>query len=316
MSNMTKSQKEKALITVAILFLLALSAYSYFAVYVPSRDAKLQAEQTLSSEREVLMALQTQLKEQPAGEKFSTSELQQKVSVEPLTDLIVLQVEQAELISRSLVESIEIAEGPLELLAPVEGVENIQEVLTSVTIEAPDYDSITTFIKEIEAMERIMVVEAIDFSANEEMTDTGQDQEALNVTLEFSAFYRPDLIALAETQPKVAAPPPAKKNNPMPWNDGTDLADSFDEEAETNTDADAAAEEAEELVSAQVSNSNPNVAGTQTAKYHKVEEGDTLSAISLKYYNSLEGEESIKQANNMADQALMPDTTLIIPERP
>lgn len=250
MSSLSKSQKEKALIVLAIIFLLALAAYSYFSLYAPAKEARLQAEQTLSSERDVLIALQTQLKELPEGEKISTSNLQQKVSVEALTELIVLQVEQAELISGTLIDNIGITEGLVELPVPVEGLENLQEVLTTVTIKANDYKEITTFIEEVEAMERIMIVEAIDFGSNEEVTSTDQVGEPLDVNLTFSAYFRPDLIALADTLPKVDAPAPAGKVNPLPQNDGTALAEEKEDadvtiDVEVNVEENAAASDEE-----------------------------------------------------------------------
>lgn len=245
MSNLSKSQKEKGLIVLAIIFLLALAAYSYLSIYAPAKEARLQAEQTLSSERDVLVALQAQLKELPEGEKISPSDLQQKVSVESLTEQIVLQIEQAELISDTLVDNIGITEGLVELPVPVEGLENLQEVLTTVTIQANDYQEITTFIEEVEAMERIMIVEAIDFGSNEEITSADQVSEAIDVNLTFSAYFRPDLIALADTLPKIDAPAPAGKVNPLPQNDGTDLAEEqvVDEEADVDVDIDINVEE-------------------------------------------------------------------------
>lgn len=238
MSSLSKSQKEKGLIVLAIIFLLALAAYSYFSLYAPAKEARLQAEQTLSSERDVLIALQAQLKELPEGERISTSDLQQKVSVEALTELIVLQIEQAELISNTLVDNIGITEGLVELPVPVEGLENLQEVLTTVTIKANDYQEITTFIEEVESMERIMIVEAIDFGSNEEITTADQVSEAIDVNVTFSAYFRPDLIALADTLPKIDAPAPAGKVNPLPQNDGTDLAEEPEVEEDAGVDID------------------------------------------------------------------------------
>lgn len=238
MSSLSKSQKEKGLIVLAIIFLLALAAYSYYSVYAPAKEARLQAEQTLSSERDVLVALQAQLKELPEGEKISTSDLQQKVAVESLTEQIVLQVEQAELISNTLVDNIAITEGLVELPVPVEGLENLQEVLTTVTIKADDYEGITTFIEEVESMERIMIVEAIDFGSNEEITAADQVSEAIDVNVTFSAYFRPDLIALSDTLPKVDAPAPAGKVNPLPRNDGTDFAEEPDVEEEPDVTVD------------------------------------------------------------------------------
>lgn len=319
MSSMSKRQKEKALIFLAILFLLAMAAYSYFVVYSPAKDAKLQAEQSLTSEREVLMALETQLKEVPEGEKISTSELQQKVAVEPLSELIVLQIEQAELMAGALVTDIAIAEEAVTLPVPVEGLENLQQVNTSVTIEVPDYRGITTFINEIEAMKRIMIVENIDFSAGEEVTTADAEDELLDVTLSFTAYYRPDLIALADTLPKVDAPAPAGKLNPLPQNDGTDLADEEEVEpavGDADVEVDVEVNLDDDSVGAATQTPNPNVAGAQTATTHKVQKGDTLYTIALRYFNSNEGMELIRQANQMDSEALQAGETLIIPARP
>lgn len=250
MSNYSKSQKEKGLIILASIFLIALSAYSYFMVYVPTKETRIQAEQTLSSERDVLIALQTQFKELPETEKVNPRELQRKVSVEALTELIVLQIEQAELMSGTLVDNIGITEGLVELPVPVEGLENLQEVLTTVTVKADDYREITTFIERVEAMERIMIVEAINFSSGEEITTAEQvnEDDAIDVTLTFSAYFRPDLIALADTLPKVDTPTPAGKKNPLPDYNGVDLAD---EEAQAATDVEVNVEvDVEESASA------------------------------------------------------------------
>lgn len=319
MSSMTKRQKERALIFLAILFLLAIAAYSYFMMYAPARDAKLQAEQLLTSEREVLMALEAQLKEVPEGEKISTSELQQKVAVEPLSELIVLQIEQAELMAGALVTDIAIAEEAVTLPVPVEGLENLQQVNTSVTIEVPDYKAITTFIDEIESMKRIMIVENIDFSAGEEVTAADQEDELLDVTLSFSAYYRPDLIALADTLPKVDAPAPAGKLNPLPQNDGTDLADEEEVEpavGDADVEVDVEVNVDDDSVGAATQTPNPNVAGSQTATTHKVQKGETLYTIAIRYFNNNEGMERIKEANGLESEVIQAGQTLVIPARP
>ncbi|MDN3438191.1 pilus assembly protein PilO [Planococcus sp. APC 3900] len=246
MSSLSKRQKEIAMLVLAVLLLIGSAAYSYFSLYVPTRDARLQSEQLLTSENEVLMSLQAQQEAAPPAEKISTRELQHKVTIEPLTDLILLQVEQAELLSETLVTSVNFAEAPLTLLQPVEGMENVQEVITTVEFNATDYKSIITFIKEIEAMERIMVVGGIDFTSTPEVTKAEQEGEPLTVSVGFSAFYRPDLIELAETQLKVDSPAPAKKVNPLPQNDGTSLVipdKTTDEEVETQISSDGSQNE-------------------------------------------------------------------------
>lgn len=318
MSSMTKKQKEQGLIAVAVIFLLAISAYAWFMVYSPAKEARLAAEQTFKSEREVLMALQEQIKALPEEERVSTSELQQRVSVEPLSELIVLQLEQAELLSRSQVQTIDIAESPLELLTPVEGIENVQKVQTTVSFETDDYAGITRFIKEIEAMKRILIIDSITFASNGEVTMAEEEDELLEVTLSFSAFYRPDLIALADTLPKVDAPPPANKIDPLPKNDGTDLAtlevDSVeDADVEIDVDVDVEVDEDEDVATAEP---NDAVAGAQTAVFHKVVKGDTLFNISERFYGDRSGIETIRKANNMKDYIVKSGTTLTIPEKP
>lgn len=311
MSSLTKKQKETALVVLAVLFLLMISAYAYFMVYTPAKEARVSAEQTFKSEREVLMALQEQLKALPEEERVSTSELQQRVSVEPLSELIVLQVEQAELLSRSQVQTIDIAESPLELLNPVEGIENVQKVQTTVTFETEDYAGISRFIREIESMKRILIIDSIDFQSNGEVTSTDAEDEILEVTLSFSAFYRPDLIALSDTLPKVDAPPPANKVDPLPKNDGVDLADRDEADDAVDVDVDVTVDG-----EAAVAVPNGNVAGAQTALFHKVVQGDTLYSISVKYYGSGEGVDLIRDANNMPDYTVKTGSTLTIPEKP
>lgn len=318
MSSLTRRQKEIGLVVLAVLFLLGLAAYSYFGIYTPARDAKLQSEQLLSSEREVLMALETQVKSKPIGEKISISDLQQKVSVEPLTDLILLQVEQAELISDTLALSIAFTEGPLELLQPVEGVENIQEVLTTVEIEAADYGGILRFIREIESMDRIMIIDAIDFGANPEVTQATEEDETLTASLTFSAFYRPDLIALLDTMPKVAVPAPAGKSNPLPQNDGTDL------ELETTTpeavevpaaDSTPPADTDEDSVDVSKIDAQDSfqVAGL-SEQIHQIQAGDTLSAISLEYFGDADKVAELQEANGLDSTMIFTGNSLIIPE--
>jgi len=321
MSSMTKKQKEQGLIALAIVFLLAISAYAWYMVYSPAKEARIAAEQTFKSEREVLMALQEQVKALPEEERVSTSELQQRVSVEPLSELIVLQLEQAELLSRSQVQNIAIADSPLELLMPVEGIENVQKVQTTVTFETEDYAGITRFIKEIEAMKRILIIDSINFASNGEVTTADTEDDILEVTLSFSAFYRPDLIALADTLPKVDAPPPANKIDPLPKNDGTDLVNvAEDEEADEETDVDVDidvevdVEEDEDVVAA--AEPNDQVASAQTAVSHKVVKGDTLFTISEKYFGDRSGVETIRKANKITNYIVNTGTTLTIPEKP
>lgn len=317
MTSLTKRQKEMGLIILSVIFLVVIAAYSYFLLYAPAKDARDQAEGILRSEREVLMALENQLKEVPEGERIPTSLLQERVAVEPLTDLILLQVEQAELLSGTLVQAVTFTEGPFELLVPVEGVENVMEVLTSVQLESTDYAGITDFLREIETMDRIMIIDSIDFTGPDEITQAEQEPDTITVDLTFSSFYRPDLIALSDTLPKVDAPPPARKTNPLAQNDGLEYADEEEEEQTETPDVDIDVNvDTDPDDSASVPSPNPNVAGAQTAIIHEVEAGETLYSIAMRYYGSKEGEDLIREANSLRGWTIYAGENLIIPERP
>lgn len=326
MSSLTRRQKETGLIVLAVLFLIGLAAYSYFGIYSPARDAKLQAEQLLTSEKEVLIALENQVKEKPVEERISINELQQQVSVEPLTDKILLQVEEAELLSETLALSIAFTEGPLELLQPVEGVENIQEVLTTVELEAADYDGILKFIREIEAMDRIMIIESIDFGAPAEVTQADQEEIKMTATLTFSAFFRPDLVALEESQPKVDSPAPANKSNPLPQNDGTGLNDadsaiSGTPEIAIETASSPVGPENQENTAAENKDTSKveaektaGIVEAESEKTHQIRAGDTLSEISLAYYGDADKVAELQKANGLDSTVIFTGNSLIIPE--
>jgi type IV pilus assembly protein PilO len=164
-----------------------------------------------------------------------------------------------------------------------------------------------------------MIVESIDFGSYDEVTKADQEREPVEVTVGFSSYYRPDLIALADTLPKVDAPAPAGKLNPLPQNDGTDLADEEEVEpavGDADVEVDVNVNVDDDSVGAATGAPNPNVAGSQTETTHKVQKGETLYTIALRYFNSNVGMERIKEANGMDSEALQAGQTLIIPARP
>ena len=57
MTNLTKRQKEMALVVLSVILFISLSAYSYFLVYAPAKETNDQVKLTTSNERDVLFAL-------------------------------------------------------------------------------------------------------------------------------------------------------------------------------------------------------------------------------------------------------------------
>ena len=312
MSSLTRKQKEIGLIVLSSLFCTAIIAYSYFTFYSPKKESLAVAETTLTTDRQVLFALEQQLADQPETPVVSSLELQKKVPVDPLTELVLLQIEKAEVVSQSLVQSVSFTEGPFVIEAPPEGVETLQELLVSLSIETPTYTTLESFIAELERLDRILIIDSIQFSSLGEVTTADQEDEKLQLTLTFSAFYRPDLFELLEEGPKVDTPLPAEKVNPLPANNGIDTGEVVvpGETETTVIEGQSTENDAEENTTTE-SNSVSTNFETQT---YTVQPGDTLYSISIEYYGDRSGEELIKQANGLKTDKLLANSTLIIPK--
>ena len=317
MSNLTRKQKEIGLIVLSSIFCLVVIAYGYFTFYAPKKDSMAFAETTLATDQQVLFALEQQLADQPEIPLVSSLELQEKVPVEPLTEKIILQVEKAEVISRSLVQSINFTEAAFVIEAPPEGVETLQQLFVNMTIETENHASLETFIDELEKSDRILIIEEINFSSPSEVTTVESQQENLLVNVSFSAFYRPDLIELIEEVPKVDTPAPADKVNPLPANTGIDSGEAVPTETEVETTETASTEESTNMSDAiaKVQDATSQIKQEQP-KYrtYTVKRGDTLFSISMKHYGSRAGETKIMQANGLRSDKVVTDSTLIIPK--
>ena len=225
MRSLSKRQKEMGLVILASVFLLILGMYTYFNVYSPAKEANERAAQTLANERDILFALQRQEAQLSPAESSSSLHLQQKVPVKPLEDLILLQVQKAEVKSDIYVNAVNFSLEETSIENPPEHVTNIEAVITEVHLETDEYSKVDRFIEEIESMERIFMIDGIVFTAPEEIRTLEQETENMEMTVRFHAFYRPDLENLADEAPKVDAPVPSGKQDPTPFNQIPGLGD-------------------------------------------------------------------------------------------
>lgn len=331
MNNLTRKQKEVGLIVLSSVFCLIMILYAYFTFYVPKKESLAVAEMTLTTDRQVLFALEQQLADQPEIPIVSSLELQKKVPVDPLTELVILQIEKAEVVSNSLVQSVGFSEGPFVIESPPEGVETLQQLLVNLSIETPTYATLEAFIDEIEKLDRILIVDNISFSSPGEVTAEESEPSKLQLSLSFTAFYRPDLVELLEEVPKVDTPPPADKTNPLPSNNGIDDGEVVEEEVTATTEevdasesmnADETADETVDETSTAIQTPDSTPEGNSTAttttkpKYqtYTVKPGDTLFSISMKHYGSRSGEAKIKRANGLKSDQVVAHSKLIIPK--
>lgn len=333
MNNLTRKQKEIGLIFLSSLFCLILIAYAYFTLYVPKKESLAVAETTLTTDRQLLFALEQQLADQPEIPIVSSLELQKKVPIDPLTELIILQIEKAEVVSDSLVQSIGFSEGPFVIESPPEGVETLQQLLVTLSIETSTYATLEAFIDEIEKLDRILIVDNISFSSPGEVTTEELEPAKLQLSLSFTAFYRPDLLELLDEGPKVDTPAPADKSNPLPSNEVIDDGETVETESEATTitetievetpesepvdettnESNTVSQSSTKQVTKVATAQSSEIASEQESQSYTVKPGDTLYSISLEHYGTTEGEEKIKLANGLTSNIIVLDTTLIIP---
>jgi type IV pilus assembly protein PilO len=91
----------------------------------------------------------------------------------------------------------------------------LKKLTVQLSVESPSYVELEKFVETLEALKRIVVVEAINYSGGQEVTTAEQQAQKLTYSLTISAFYMPDLADLAADLPKIDAPAPAGKTNPL-----------------------------------------------------------------------------------------------------
>jgi type IV pilus assembly protein PilO len=104
------------------------------------------------------------------------------------------------------------AESPVPLPAAPEG---LKRVILSLEVTSSHYFDMEAFIETLEKQPRITKVDILTFEGLPELTSLDQKAEPLTFTLQVSAFYADGLQDLYEETPKVAAPQPSNKYNPL-----------------------------------------------------------------------------------------------------
>lgn len=234
------SKIEKYIITVSVLLILLFIVYIHFYQLVPlqseltSRKAELQSEQKLVD----IMTQKSTGNGEPTIE--NTRELQQKVPVKPLQEQLILDIEKAETLSNSEIQSMSFsADGEVNMKSAETNKKNsadapqaedpsdrkqqnaiatptsLRKLSVKLTVESPSYEKFETFVETLESLKRIVVVESINYSGGEEITRLDQEKQQLDYTLTISAYYMPDLADLQAQLPKIDAPAPAGKDNPL-----------------------------------------------------------------------------------------------------
>jgi type IV pilus assembly protein PilO len=91
----------------------------------------------------------------------------------------------------------------------------VKKLTVQLSVESQGYGEFEKFIDALEGLKRIVIVEAIDYSAGSELTSLDQGNKPFSYNLTVSAFYMPGLTDLKGQLPKIEAPNPAEKQNPL-----------------------------------------------------------------------------------------------------
>jgi type IV pilus assembly protein PilO len=234
------SKKGQLILLFGILLIVLLIVFAQFFMLAPLKSDLEIKEQSLASEQKLLEIMGQKKTEDTKSVREDTSELQKKVPVKPLQEQFILDLEKAENVSNSKIstmsfskdgdaaaaETNETAETTTEPETTEDGAatdqqtaatsaNGLKKLTVNLSVESPTYEDLEKFISSLESLQRIVVVESISYSGGEEITSLAQEKEPLSYSLTVSAYYLPELDDLIAELPKIDAPAPAKKDNPL-----------------------------------------------------------------------------------------------------
>lgn len=232
------------MIIVTSIILLLLFAGIYLFVLFPKMEKIPQKEAELATQEQLLSVLQSKITGTNSNTFQSTVALQKMVPVKELSQQLLLDIEKAEVVSGSFVVNMNFDDGDVTFEnEPVEEDETTEEKMTAesnedeepneeetntitlpngvkktivtLNLESPGYFEFEKFISTLENSERITVVEALDFTAGEEIIELEQSEQPLRYQVKIAAFYMPALVDLIDQLPKMETPEPANKKTPL-----------------------------------------------------------------------------------------------------
>lgn len=352
-------KKENLLIFVEILLIIGLLTGGYFLIISPKITQVAIKENELKSQEQLLSVLQTQETPTSSVTAEDAIALQKQVPVKPQTEQLLLDIEKAEVSSGSFVSNMQFSDGEVQNQTGNEQQGNTQQnangtvngnvgtnkqtnslpkglkkVTVDMTIESPDYPELEKFIATLEQSERILVVEAIDFTANDEIISDDQTDKILTSQVKLSAFYMPTLSDLIDQLPKLETPEPAHKKNPFSYFgnyapgkvEGNYNSITKDPTPKQENNGDTAKLETPSIPNTTDENKDNSVDQQKTdhivekdgKQYkvitYKVQPGDTFFDLAIKYYKNSKGFQLIMDWNHLEiPRRLQAGTSIEIP---
>ncbi|WP_243292063.1 hypothetical protein [Bacillus sp. FJAT-47783] len=226
--NLRISKKQLTYLSFIIIVICIFFVMMQFLIIQPLKERKVQAEEALIIEKKLLETVEKERSSHVQQGKNSF-ELQKQVPVEPLYDQLLAELEEAKTVSNTIIESYEVVteEDTDKTSTNVEELElnfkqdtetskeaeakltaSLENATISVLVHADNYEEMTTFIKTLEASDRIVIVDELTYIEEE-------NQDYFSFQLTFSAFYASGLDDLKNESPRIDVEEPSNKKNPL-----------------------------------------------------------------------------------------------------
>jgi type IV pilus assembly protein PilO len=215
-----------SLIAAGILMALVL----HFFLIKPLEERLQYKEEELSIQSKLQEAVENKVNSIDENMTADSASLQQKIPAGPLTESVILDLEKAELISGSTIQSIhfEKTDGPLAAQKdeesdgdPVKETQLpplLKRLQMTMIVESPSYFEMEQFLEELESLERIVEINGFYFEGEEELKESmeGYSEDTITFELTASAFFTPKLEDLKDGLPSIQSPSPSFKKDPFP----------------------------------------------------------------------------------------------------
>ncbi|RLQ98054.1 hypothetical protein [Falsibacillus albus] len=245
------SKKEWALLASSIIVSGVILFGVYFLFLKPMNDQVEIRTKELSAEGKLIKVVKQKVSEIKQNTFESTVSLQMKVPVKSATENLLLDLEKAEVVSQSTIQSLEFADGDISqtlqadtsklshddqvkdssdsspktpLATPNSNSQTnkevvlpngLQKITIKIDLDTESYTDFKKFLSELEGLKRIVEVEQISFQGPPEVKTVEDAPGLMEYSLVVSAFYLPGIDDLTKQLPGIDSPLPANKNNPF-----------------------------------------------------------------------------------------------------
>jgi type IV pilus assembly protein PilO len=249
--NLQLSRKHLLIIILSFVLIGGAAAGAYYLLILPVHEQLDRKETELKVASQELTIIENKLADTNEKTILSTMELQKQVPVKRMLDLLLLDLEKAEVISDTNIIELKLDgtedDEEIDLVAEAAKEENteqeeassndeadavdntgavdpsVEEVLPngirkiSMTLsgEAATYFEMEKFIESLESLKRIVKVEVLNFNGLPEIYSVDQDSENVEFEVSLAAYYYPNLEELQKELPPLDVPAVSNKQNPL-----------------------------------------------------------------------------------------------------